>query len=73
MTGREYMREATAVEPKWLVEAAPTFFKVADSSQLSKRQKQERIEPLHNPFAEKDDWRISKQKALKRAVNQTFT
>jgi ATP-dependent RNA helicase DHX8/PRP22 len=66
------MREATIVEPKWLVEAAPRFFKVADSTQLSKRQKQERIEPLFNKFAEKDDWRISKQKAIKRAVNSTF-
>jgi ATP-dependent RNA helicase DHX8/PRP22 len=72
MTGREYMREATIVEPKWLVEAAPRFFKVSDSTQLSKRQKQERIEPLFNKFEEKDDWRISKQKAIKRAVNSTF-
>jgi ATP-dependent RNA helicase DHX8/PRP22 len=73
MTGREYMREATVVDPKWLVEAAPTFFKIADSTQLSKRQKQERINPLHDKYAEKDDWRISKQKAIKRAVNSTFT
>jgi ATP-dependent RNA helicase DHX8/PRP22 len=72
LTGREYMREATVVEPKWLVEAAPTFFKVADTTQLSKRQKTERIEPLFNRFAEKDDWRISKQKAIKRQVNSTF-
>lgn len=72
MTGREYMREATVIEPKWLVEAAPTFFKVADSGQLSKRQKQERIAPLFDQFAEKDSWRISKQKAIKRQVNSTF-
>jgi ATP-dependent RNA helicase DHX8/PRP22 len=72
MTGREYMREATIVEPKWLVEAAPTFFKVADAAQLSKRQKEERIAPLFNKFEAKDDWRISKQKALKRQVNSTF-
>jgi len=72
MTGREYMREATIVEPKWLVEAAPTFFKVADSTQLSKRQKEERIAPLFNKFEGKDDWRISKQKAIKRQVNSTF-
>jgi len=68
------MREATVVDPKWLVEAAPTFFKIADATQLSKRQKQERINPLHDKYAEsKDDWRISKQKAIKRAVNSTFT
>ena len=42
MTGREYMREATVVEAKWLVEAAPTFFKVADATQLSKRTESRR-------------------------------
>jgi ATP-dependent RNA helicase DHX8/PRP22 len=72
MTGREYMREATVVEPKWLVEAAPTFFKVADATQLSKRKKAERIEPLYNKYEEKGEWRISHQKEIKRQVNQTF-
>ncbi|KAK3664051.1 DEAH-box ATP-dependent RNA helicase prp22 [Elasticomyces elasticus] len=28
-TTREYMHNVTSIEPKWLVEAAPTFFKVA--------------------------------------------
>ena len=39
---------ATAVEPKWLVEVAPQFFKVADQNKISKRKKQEKIEPLFN-------------------------
>jgi ATP-dependent RNA helicase DHX8/PRP22 len=72
MTGREYMRVATVVEAKWLVEAAPTFFKVTDAAQLSKRQKELRIVPLYNRFEEKDDWRISKQQQIKREVNSTF-
>ena len=48
LTTREYCHNVTAVEPKWLVEVAPQFFKVADSSKISKRKKQEKIEPLYN-------------------------
>ncbi|KAI9683551.1 MAG: DEAH-box ATP-dependent RNA helicase prp22 [Trizodia sp. TS-e1964] len=62
LTTKEYMQCTTAIEPKWLVEAAPTFFKVADTDRLSKRKKAERIQPLHNRFAGEDDWRLSAQK-----------
>lgn len=48
--------------PQWLVEAAPTFFKVAATDRLSKRKKAERIQPLYNRFAGEDDWRLSAQK-----------
>ncbi|KAI9732300.1 MAG: DEAH-box ATP-dependent RNA helicase prp22 [Cirrosporium novae-zelandiae] len=62
MTTKEYMHCTTAIEPKWLVAAAPTFFKVAPTDKLSKRKKAERIQPLHNRFAGEDDWRLSAQK-----------
>ncbi|EXJ84291.1 adenosinetriphosphatase [Capronia epimyces CBS 606.96] len=62
LTTKEYMHCATVIEPKWLVEAAPTFFKVAPTDRLSKRKKAERIQPLHNKFAGEDDWRLSAQK-----------
>lgn len=62
LTTKEYMHFTTAIEPKWLVEAAPTFFKVAATDRLSKRKKAERIQPLHNRFAGEDDWRLSAQK-----------
>jgi hypothetical protein len=38
------MREVTAIDPKWLTEAAPTFFRIADANKISKRKKQEKIE-----------------------------
>ncbi|KAL2364148.1 hypothetical protein RJZ56_002909 [Blastomyces dermatitidis] len=47
---------------QWLVEAAPTFFKVAPTDRLSKRKRAERIQPLHNRFAGDDDWRLSAQR-----------
>lgn len=62
LTTKEYMQCTTGIEPKWLVDAAPTFFKVAATDRLSKRKKAERIQPLHNKFAGEDDWRLSAQK-----------
>lgn len=48
LTTREYCHNVIAVEPKWLVEVAPQFFKVADANKISRRKKQEKIEPLYN-------------------------
>lgn len=62
MTTKEYMHITTAIEPKWLVEAAPTFFQVAPTDKLSKRKKAERIQPLYNKYQGEDDWRLSAQR-----------
>ncbi len=62
LTTREYMHFTTTIEPKWLVEAAPTFFKVAPTDKLSKRRAAERIQPLYNKYQGEDDWRISAQR-----------
>lgn len=72
-TSREYMHNVTAIEPKWLVEAAPTFFKVAGKAgELSKRKKAERIQPLHNKFQGEDDWRLSSQRRQGRGNAGTW-
>ncbi|XP_028405343.1 ATP-dependent RNA helicase DHX8-like [Dendronephthya gigantea] len=60
LTTKEYMRECTAIDPKWLVEFAPSFFKVGDPTKLSKRKRQERLEPLYNRYEEPNAWRISR-------------
>eukprot|EP00049_Salpingoeca_infusionum_P022932 m.9592 g.9592 ORF g.9592 m.9592 type:complete len:1278 (+) comp5472_c0_seq1:307-4140(+) len=62
MTTKEYMRTVTVVDPKWLVEFAPAFFQVADPTRMSKRKKNERIEPLYNKYEEPNAWRISRAK-----------
>lgn len=62
LTTKEYMHYTTSIEPKWLVDAAPTFFKVAPTDRLSKRKAAERIQPLYNKFAGENDWRLSAQK-----------
>ncbi|GLT78688.1 hypothetical protein SLA2020_502160 [Shorea laevis] len=63
MTSKEYMREVTVIDPKWLVELAPRFFKVADPMKMSKRKRHERIEPLYDRYHEPNSWRLSKRRA----------
>ena len=51
-----------AIQPKWLIEMAPRFFKKADARQLSKRKRMERIEPLYDRFNDPNAWRLSKRR-----------
>ncbi|KAK3591983.1 hypothetical protein CHS0354_031490 [Potamilus streckersoni] len=60
LTTKEYMREVTAIDPKWLVEFASKFFRFSDPTRLSKHKKQQKIEPLHNKYEEPNSWRISR-------------
>ncbi|KAI0295037.1 P-loop containing nucleoside triphosphate hydrolase protein [Russula brevipes] len=71
LTTREYCHNVLAIEPKWLVEVAPQFFKVADENKISKRKRQEKIEPLYNKYEKADEWRLSKVKRSARS-SQTF-
>lgn len=72
LTTREYCHNVTAIEPKWLVEVAPQFFKVADANKISKRKRQEKIEPLYNKYEKPDEWRLSKVKRSARSVCTCF-
>ncbi|OAX40882.1 P-loop containing nucleoside triphosphate hydrolase protein [Rhizopogon vinicolor AM-OR11-026] len=71
LTTREYCHNVTTIEPKWLVEVAPQFFRVADDNKISKRKRQEKIEPLYNKYEKPDEWRLSKVKRSARS-SQTF-
>tara|TARA_B110000977_G_scaffold173543_1_gene226774 strand:+ start:4236 stop:7760 length:3525 start_codon:yes stop_codon:yes gene_type:complete len=62
LTSKEYMRECTVIEPKWLAELAPRFFKVGDPTKMTKRKRSERLEPLYDRFNEPNAWRLSKRK-----------
>ena len=63
MTTKEYMRECTLIDPKWLIELAPRFFRSSDPTKLSKRKRHERIEPLYDRYNEPNSWRLSKRRA----------
>ncbi|KAK0661740.1 Pre-mRNA-splicing factor ATP-dependent RNA helicase prp22 [Lasiodiplodia hormozganensis] len=72
-TQKEYMHILTAIEPKWLVEAAPRFFQVAPTDRLSKRKRAERIQPLQSgKDAEGDAWRLSAQRKGGRGGGGTW-
>lgn len=62
MTTKEYMREVTAVDPRWLVELAPRFYRSVDPMKVSKRKRQEKIEPLYDRHSEPNSWRLSKRR-----------
>ena len=62
LTSKEYMREVMAIDPKWLVELAPRFFKAADLHKLSKRKRMEKIEPLFDRYHDPNAWRLSRRR-----------
>ncbi|RLN53802.1 hypothetical protein BBJ29_008484 [Phytophthora kernoviae] len=62
LTTKEYMRNTMTIDPKWLVELAPAFFKKGDPTKLSKRKRNEKIEPLYDRFNPPDSWRLSKRR-----------
>ncbi|MEW5307727.1 MAG: hypothetical protein WDW36_010104 [Sanguina aurantia] len=62
LTTKEYMREVMAIDPKWLVELAPRFFRGADPTKLSRRKKYERIEPMYDRYNDPNAWRLSRRK-----------
>ena len=66
LTTKEYMRNICVIDPRWLPEVAPQFFKTSDPQHMSKRKRQERIEPLFDRYAEPNSWRISKAMKYKR-------
>ncbi|XP_075483443.1 putative pre-mRNA-splicing factor ATP-dependent RNA helicase DEAH5 [Primulina tabacum] len=63
MTTKVYIHDVTAISPEWLVELAPKMFKVPNSMKMSKRKRQERIEPLYDRHHEPNSWRLSKRRA----------
>lgn len=72
LTTKEYMHCVSAIDPKWLAELAPRFFRKSDPNNLSERKKKEKIVPLYNRFAEiQDAWRLTAQvEAKKKALSQ---
>lgn len=61
LTSKEYMHECLAIEPKWLQELAPRFYRFADPVKMSKRKRKEKIEPLYDRFNPPNEWRLSRR------------
>lgn len=54
--------QVMTVDPKWLVELAPRFFKSADPHKLSRRKRMEKIEPLYDRYHDPNAWRLSRRR-----------
>lgn len=62
LTSKEYMREAMAIDPKWLPDIAPRFFKRADPHKASRHKRSMKIEPLHDKHNDANSWRLSRRR-----------
>lgn len=62
MTSREYMREVMAIDPLWLVELAPSYYKRPEPGKLTKEQMCERLVPTLKAWESGSSWRISKMR-----------
>ncbi len=62
LTTKEYMRNTTQIEPKWLIEYAPDFYRLTDPNRISDAKRAQKIEPLFNKHEDPNAWRISKRK-----------
>ena len=51
-----------AIDPKWLIELAPKFYKQSSGKTLSKEKKQEKLKPVFFIPSRDDTWRMSKKK-----------
>lgn len=60
LTTKEYMREVLIIDPRWLVEFAPSFFRFSDPTKLSRNKRKLKLEPLYNKYEEPNAWRISR-------------
>eukprot|EP00917_Polyrhabdina_sp_WS-2016_P013787 GHVP01030160.1.p1 GENE.GHVP01030160.1~~GHVP01030160.1.p1 ORF type:complete len:1142 (-),score=242.96 GHVP01030160.1:1960-5385(-) len=61
-TSREYLRDCSTIEPHWLTEVAPGLYKKVDTSKISRRKQQEKLEPLFNRHEEPNAWRLSRRR-----------
>lgn len=50
------------IEPKWLVELAPQFYKSADPNKRTRQKRMQNIEPLYDSFNPPNSWRLTKRK-----------
>jgi ATP-dependent RNA helicase DHX8/PRP22 len=61
LTTKEYMRNATQIEPKWLLEYAPEFYRQSDPNKISAAKRAQTIEPLFDKNKDPNEWRISRR------------
>ena len=65
-TSNEYMRNTVMVEPRWLVELAPNFYRKASATEITQRKRNERLNPLADTRrGHEGDWRVTNQRIVR--------
>lgn len=62
VTNKEYMREVVSIDPDWLIQMAPRFFRPSKLHKLSRRKRFERLEPLYDRYHDPKAWRLSRRR-----------
>lgn len=65
LTSKEYMHCVTIIDPNWLYELAPKYFRPADAKTVQEIKKKQKIVPLFSR-QKKDSWRLSSHRPAKR-------
>ncbi|GMM57697.1 DEAH-box ATP-dependent RNA helicase [Maudiozyma humilis] len=68
LTSREFMSQVTCIEPEWLLECAPHFYKAVDANSASRKRM--KIAPLYDMYSKsQNSWRLSsKRNAKEKAI-----
>ena len=61
-TTKEYMHNNMLIQKKWLVEMAANYWAGTDPRTIQNKNSRTQLEPLYDPRAEKDYWKLSKRK-----------
>jgi ATP-dependent RNA helicase DHX8/PRP22 len=66
LTNREYMREVTSIDAKWLLELAPTYYTAPKEGRLTREQMAQRLAPILRSWETGSSWRVSRQKKQRK-------
>lgn len=56
------MRGVCAINPKWLIDVAPSYYTLIKDFEQSRNKKNLKLEPLSNKYQDPNAWRLSKRK-----------
>lgn len=62
-TTKEYMRNTVRVDPRWLIELAPSFYRRASLNEMTTRRQHERLGAMrYKKTTSNQDWRVTNQR-----------
>ena len=57
------MRNTIAINPKWLIEFAPSFYRKASATEITQNKRNQKIKPLARAIVkDPNSWKITQQR-----------